>query len=107
MKLIKILFVAAAVILFTTSISTAGDFDWIKDFNVKAEADISGFRDRLAARFQIGNAKAKSVIDRVGKPSDAFMVLKLREMSNRPTDDVIKEYNAGKGKGWGVLAKSL
>jgi len=107
MKLFRILFVAAAVILFTTSISTSADFDWIKDFNIKAEADPSGFRARLAARFRIGDVEVKSVIGRVGKPADVFMVLRLGELSKRPIDDVIKEYKAGKGKGWGVLAKNL
>lgn len=107
MKPLKILFVAATLIILTTSLGTAGDFDWVRDFNIQAEADPSGFRARLATRFRIGDVEVKSVIGRVGKPADVFMVLRLGEMSNRPTDDVIKEYKAGKGKGWGVLAKKL
>jgi hypothetical protein len=35
------------------------------------------------------------------------MVLRLGEMSSRPTEYVINEYRSGKGKGWGALAKSL
>jgi hypothetical protein len=35
------------------------------------------------------------------------MVLRLGEMSNKPPEYVIKEYKERKGKGWGVLAKSL
>ena len=35
------------------------------------------------------------------------MVLRLGEMSNQPTDRVIEDYKYDRGKGWGVLAKSL
>ena len=35
------------------------------------------------------------------------MVLRLGEMSKQPTENVIKKYKSGKGKGWGALAKSL
>jgi hypothetical protein len=35
------------------------------------------------------------------------MVLKLGEMSNVPTENVMEEYKSGKGKGWGALAKRL
>jgi hypothetical protein len=35
------------------------------------------------------------------------MILRLGEMSNRPSEYVIEKYKSGKGKGWGALAKSL
>jgi hypothetical protein len=105
MKLIKILLV---VILWSvSSVAVAGDFDWIKDLNIQAQADPSGFRVRLGARFRIGDAEINAVLSNVDYPGDAYMVLRLGEMSNRPTDYVIKQYRLDKGKGWGVLAKSL
>jgi hypothetical protein len=82
-------------------------FNWTRDFNIKVEADPSGFRARLAARFKIGNAEVKTVVSNVEKPADAYMVLRLGEMSNHPTEKVIEKYKSGKGKGWGALAKSL
>ncbi len=85
----------------------AGDFGWVKDFNVRAEADMSGFRARLAARFKIGDVQINTVLSHVEKPADAYMVLRLGEMSKQTTDHVIKEYKSHKGKGWGELAKSL
>lgn len=107
MKVHKMLFVSFIAFLLVSSEAVAGDFDWIKDLNIKAEADSSGFRARLAARFKIGNAEVKAVISNVEKPADAYMVLRLGEMSNQPTEKVIERYKSGKGKGWGVLAKSL
>ena len=107
MKVIKILFVVFTTFLLVSPAAVAGDFDWTKDFNIKAEADPSGFRARLAARFKMGNADVKTVIGNVEKPADAYMVLRLGEMTNQPTEKVIEKYKSGKGKGWGALAKSL
>ena len=95
-----------ALLLISLNIS-AGDYDWMKDFSIKAEADPSGFRAKLEARFQIGDIKIKAVLGNVDKPADAYILLRLGEMSNKPIDYVIEKYKSEKGKGWGVLAKSL
>ncbi len=107
MKSLKMLFVVSMVLLFVSSVVVAGDFDWIRDFNIKAEADPSGFRVRIAARFKIGDAEISTVLSNVEKPADAYVVFRLGEMSRQPTDYVIKKYKSSKGKGWGALAKSL
>ena len=105
MKLTKILVLVCMVLLFGSSAAVAGDFDWIKGFNIQAEQDPSGFRVRLAARFQIGNAQIDAVLSNVENPADAYIALRLGEMSRQPVDHVIAQYKAGKG--WGATAKSL
>jgi hypothetical protein len=107
MKALKMMLTGLMVFLFAASAALAGDFDWLKDLSVNAEADPSGFRAQLAARFKIGNAEINAIISNVKEPADAYMVLRLGEMSQQPTDYVIKQYRSGKGQGWGVLAKSL
>jgi hypothetical protein len=107
MKVRKVLFLSSAILLLMSSLSAAGDFDWMSDLNLQAQADPSGFRARLGARFNIGNVQINTVLSNVECPADAYMVLRLGEMSNRPTDYVIREYRSNKGKGWGSLAKSL
>ena len=107
MKALKMMLTGLMVLLFVSSAALAGDFDWLKDLNVKAEVDPSGFRAQLAARFKIGNTEINTVISNVERPADAYMVLRLGEMSHQPTNYVITQYRSGKGKGWGVLAKSL
>jgi len=107
MKAFKMILGAAIVLLLASSVAVAGDFDWFRDFNIRAEADASGFRARLATRFQIGDARISAVLGNVDKPADAYMVMRLGEMAKRPPEEVLKEYQAGKGKGWGNLAKSL
>lgn len=105
--MIKVFFAVSMALLLFSSAVVAGDFDWIRDFNIQAEANPSGFRARLATRFKIGDAQIKIVLNNVEKPADAYMVLRLGEMSSQPTESVIEEYKSGKGKGWGALAKSL
>jgi hypothetical protein len=107
MKALKMMLTGLLMLLFVSSAALAGDFDWLKDLNVKAEVDPSGFRAQLATRFKIGNAEINTIISNVKQPADAYMVLRLAEMSHQRTDHVIKQYRSGKGQGWGVLAKSL
>jgi hypothetical protein len=109
MKPQKIMFTVSVVFMLFSSaaVVAAGDFDWIKDFNIRAEADPSGFRARLATRFNIGDTQITAVLSNVENPADAYMVLRLGEMSAKPTDYVIEKYKSGKGKGWGALAQSL
>ena len=107
MKLFTMIFAIPMIFLLIPLMAIAGDFDWIKDFNIQAQADPSGFRARLGARFKIGNAEIEAVLSNVESPSDAYMVCRLGEMSRQPTATVIERYKSGKGKGWGALAKSL
>lgn len=102
----RVITLVLALIITPTGVN-AGDFDWIKDFNIKAQLDPEGFKARLAARFRIGDADVTTVISNVTQPSDAYMVLRLGELSSRPTSEVIERYNVEKNQGWGALAKSL
>jgi hypothetical protein len=107
MRLFKIVLGVLVVLLIYASGSVAGDFDWMKDFSIKAEADSSGFKARLSTRFKIGNTEINAVLSNVDNTADAYVVLCLGEMSGKPIEEVVKKYKSSKGKGWGVLAKSL
>ncbi|HOK07261.1 MAG TPA: hypothetical protein PK836_07855 [Syntrophales bacterium] len=85
----------------------ASEFPWMPDFNLKAEADPSGFRARLAARFDFDDVRINAVIQSVDEPADAYMVLRLGEMAKRPPEYVLKQYKSRKAQGWGAVAKSL
>lgn len=107
MKTFRILLVCSLMVLCIASLAAAADYEWLKDLNIKAQADPSGFKASLAARFKIGDAQITTVLSNVEKPADAYMVLRLGEMSGQPTDRVAEKYRTGKGQGWGKLAKSL
>jgi len=107
MKVQKIFLAISLLFLLVSLAAAAGDFAWMRDFNTRAEADYLDFRARLAARFKIGGLEINAVLGTVEKPADAYMVLRLGEISRHPTDYVLTKYKATKGKGWGVLAQSL
>lgn len=107
MRNIKILILALAMLVPVSTISLAADFDWIKDLNIQAQSDPTGFRAKLASRFKIGDATVRAVLSNLPDPSDAYMALRLGEMSHQPPEKVIDVYKANKGKGWGVMAKEL
>ena len=107
MKMFKILLGVSVILFALSSVAAAKDFGWVDDFNIRAQADPSGFRAQLATRFHIGDAQISAVLGNVSSSADAYIVFRLGEMSGYPTDRVLREYQSGKGKGWGVTAKSL
>lgn len=107
MKLHRMAFAVSMALLLVSSAAVAGDFEWARDFNIQAQADPSGFRARLATRFKIGDVQINAVLSNVERPADAYMVLRLGEMSSRPPEYVLDRYKSGRGQGWGSLAKSL
>ena len=107
MNILKNLLLCFTILAATVSTSLAGDFDWLKNLNVEAKLDSSGFKARIETRFKIGDVEVNAVLGSVKDPADAYMVLRLGEMSGRSTGEVLEQYNANRDKGWGVLAKSL
>ena len=107
MKLFKYLLLTAVLQFTLTPVVMAGDYGWLKDMNVKAEADPSGFRARLGARFKINDIEVEAVLSNVNKPADAYMVLRMGEMSGYSTDYALNKYKTNQGKGWGNVAKSM
>ena len=51
MKAFKMMFTGLMVFLLVSSAALAGDFDWLQNLNIRAEADPSGFRAQLDTRF--------------------------------------------------------
>jgi len=108
MKTAKMLFGIAMLVIFAAgAAAAAADFAWVDGFNVQAQSDPSGFHARMAARFHVGDAQISAVLSNVRSPADAYIVFRLGEMSGYPTDRVLREYQGGSGKGWGVIAKNL
>jgi hypothetical protein len=109
MKFGKMLFIPLAALLLVSSVTLvkAEDFDWIQHLNIRAEADGAGFRASLATRFKIGEVQLDAVLRGVERPGDAYMVLRLGEISGQPLDIVMDRYRSEKDRGWGTLAKSL
>jgi hypothetical protein len=87
--------------------AVAADFDYLKDMNIQAQADPSGFRTKLCLRFGMSDEKVEAIIQSVDKPADAYMVMRIGQLGGQPPERVITEYKKKKGRGWGVIAKNL
>ncbi len=107
MRRIQPFIAVVTMLLFLATSAVAGDFDWVGKFNVRAQKNPGDFRTRLASRFQAGDEQVSAVIDDVSKPSDAYIVLRLGEISGQPLDRVMAEYEFNKKRGWDVIAKRL
>lgn len=107
MKTLLTLTILSILSIGSVKDAKADNFDWLNDLNIQATTDPSGFRVRLGTRFQLGGAQVNAVINRVSALSDAYMVLRLGELSHRPLNDVLDVYASGRDKGWGKMAKEL
>ena len=107
MTQIRTLFITFLTTLFISTSVLAGDFDWLNNLKIRAEADSSGYRLELATRFHIGSTEVNAIIGNVDSPSDAYMVLRLGELSHKPLQEVLHVYSGSKKRGWGVIAKQL
>ena len=97
------IFIAVAMV----STLFAGDFNWMSALDSRYEANPTHLRTNLNERFSVGDSIISNVVKSVAKPSDAYMVLKLAEMSGLTSDAVLKKYQSSKDKGWGAMAQSL
>jgi hypothetical protein len=58
MRLLRLLVMGLLLAMVVAGSALAGEFDWMKDLDIRAQADPSGFKATLAARFKIGNASS-------------------------------------------------
>ncbi|MBP1752668.1 MAG: putative rane protein [Geobacteraceae bacterium] len=96
------------LMLFCSPGFAGGGLDgFLADLNVQARSDMGGFAARVGTQFGVPYAQVQAVIGTVNAPADAFMVFQLGQMTHRPPDAVLGVYQANRGKGWGVIAKSI
>ena len=108
-KMTKIFSLVATVFLVCFMISPApasSDLDvFVSNLNVQAQADIGAFKVRLSTQFGIPVPKIDALMVKVATPGDLYM--RVGQVASQPVDTVLREYQANKGKGWGVIAKNL
>lgn len=103
-----IILVVGLMMLFCGTATAGGGLDvFMGDLNIQARADLPGFSARVSAQFGVPVPQVQAVIGAVAAPADAFMVFQMGSMTHRPPDEVLRVYKANRGKGWGVIAKSL
>lgn len=104
----KIVLYLLALTFTCTAAMAAGGLDgFLSNLNVQARADLAGFSGRLSAQFGVPGVQVSATLGTVREPADAFMIYQLGQMSHQPYERVLQSYQANRGKGWGVIAKSL
>lgn len=104
----KIILAVLALSLFCGQALAGGGLDgFLSNLNIQARADMNGFAVKLGAQFGVPVPQVQAVISTVAQPADAFMCLQLGQWSQRPPEQVVQVYKSNRGKGWGVIAKSL
>ncbi len=93
--------------IMSSPAAMAGDFEWLNNLQVRADADRSGFNLSLASRFHIGDLEINAVLGRVERGSEAYMIFRLAELSRHPYTHVLDIYQNNKQQGWGKMAKAL
>ena len=113
-KFLKILFISWVALFVVSTVATADDFDWTRDFNLQAKADPTGFKTRFASRFNLNDFQVIALLSIFDSPADAYIMLRLGEMkgmlktlSREEGIKAVQKYRDNKEKGWEVLAESL
>jgi len=89
-------------------VSWAGELDdFVNNLSVEARADSSGFRYRLRSEFDVPGGTVDMVISNVNDLADAYMILRLGEVTGVSINTVLDTYKSNKKRGWGVIAKKL
>ena len=79
------------------------------DLNLQTHGDnLSDFISNLSLSYDVPRLKIEYLIDKVKMtPADVYMTVGIAQITSRPIDEVVDQYRANKGKGWGVIAKQL
>ncbi len=115
-KLLALFLLIAAPRLFAGEIALTYDFKTgdkeldvrLNDLNIHAKADMNNFLTEASATFQVEKSVVSLLIERDKmEPAEAYMALRLQELSKKPLETVVETYKKNKGKGWGAIAKEL
>jgi len=107
MKNVRLAVCLVVVFVSTASIAHADLDGFLREVNMQAQADMKNFRVKLSSQFEVPLSQVDSIVMHVAAPADAFMVLQLGQMANKPPEAVLQTYQRSRGKGWGALAKEL
>ncbi len=107
-KMFSLLSIMFLSLFLYSPVPAASDLDgFIQRLNVEAQADLGTFKVRLSTQFGVPVPKVEAIMASVATPGDAYMCFRVGQVASQPVDVVVKEYQAHKGQGWGVIAKNL
>lgn len=106
--IIRMAAMALMLALMIPATALASDLtDFVRDVNKRALSDLSKFKVSLQGQFNVPGGTVDVLLSNAKDPADAYMMLKVSELSGHTPDEVLKVYNANREKGWGYIAKQM
>ena len=78
----------------------------LNGINTEAKSDLSSFKKTLTSDFAVSSPKVDQLL-KIMEPAEAYLALKISDISNKPIETVVESYEKNKDKGWGAIAKEL
>lgn len=118
MKILASVLAAAMFLLPAAAFSESGSYSPrtgdrgfnrdLGDLNVEASVDVDAFFGRLSVAFNVSKDRLQELrVNARMEPADVYMTVKVAKVTAKPIEVVVREYEANRGKGWGVIAKRL
>jgi hypothetical protein len=98
----------AAAFAFTAQIGSAELDITLDQINLQAKADLGAYTAELSLSFNLQAKTITTMLNEVKmEPVEVYLTAELASLSKKPIDEVIKVYQANRGKGWGQIARQL
>jgi len=107
MKLKKSIYVLLALSVLIAPLYAEVDFEWRLSLNNRFRADPYEYRYDLAQRFSLPESRVIGILKDVREPSDAYMIFRLAELSEKPYDYVLSVYRQNRYATWLEIAALL
>ena len=96
------------LLIFCAAPAMADGLDsFLENINIEAASNRHEAGVNIGYHFGVPLSEVESIANIVGSLADAFMILQMGRWTGLSRDRVMREYAAGKGQGWGVIAKRL
>lgn len=104
----NVILLAALLGLMLPAAALASDLtDFVRKLDAKAREDLKGFKASLHAEFPVPGGTIELALSNADSPADAYMMLKVGQVSGQPFGRVLDVYKANRNKGWGYIAKQM
>lgn len=105
-KYIFVVLIAMSAFILPDTLK-ASDFEWRLNLNLRSHSDPYGYRYGLVNRFGIMESDVILILNRVYEPADAYMILRLAEISGLSPEYVLQVYYDRRQNGWYDIALYL
>ncbi|MEX1003221.1 MAG: hypothetical protein WDZ35_13970 [Crocinitomicaceae bacterium] len=75
--------------------------------NTDAKKDLPSFKTRLSVEYKVSVKKIDYLLSLNMTPAEVYLALEIAVIAKRSIDEVAKNYQVNKSRGWGYIAKQM